>query len=41
MEWAPGHWDELRRPVQSLGRAPKPGLKPCLKCQKGMKLAVK
>ena len=26
MEWTPGHWDELRRPAQSLGKAPKPGL---------------
>ena len=36
MEWVPGHWDELRRPAQSLGKAPKPGLKPCQKMPKGL-----
>ena len=41
MEWAPGHWDELRRPAQSLGKAPKPGLKPCQKMSKVLENGTK
>ena len=41
MEWTPGHWDELRRPAQSLGKAPKPGLKPCQKMSKVLENGTK
>ena len=41
MEWVPGHWDELRRPAQSLGKAPKPGLKPCQKMSKVLENGTK
>jgi len=33
--------DELRRPAQSLGKAPKPGLKPCQEMSKVLKNGTK